>query len=78
MKSARSSMILLLVPAFLCGQAKHTPTLEEMLSLKIISSPEISSEGRFVADQVRETNWKEDAYVSLLWLMNLSTEPVLS
>jgi dipeptidyl aminopeptidase/acylaminoacyl peptidase len=73
MKSARCSMILLLVPAFLCGQAKHTPTLEEMLSLKIISSPKISPDGRFVAYQVRETNWKEDAYVTQLWLMNLNT-----
>jgi dipeptidyl aminopeptidase/acylaminoacyl peptidase len=66
-------MLFLALPALLSGQVKHTPTLDEMLSLKTISSPKISPEGRFVAYQMRETNWKDNAYVSQLWLMNVAT-----
>lgn len=73
MKSAPRSMLFLALPALLSGQVKHTPTLDEMLSLKTISSPKISPEGRFVAYQMRETNWKDNAYVSQLWLMNVAT-----
>src|ERR1700733_4015111 len=73
MKSTPRSLLFLVVPALLFGQAKHTPTLDEMLSLKTISSPKISPDGRFVAYRVRETNWKDDAYVSQLWLMNVAT-----
>jgi dipeptidyl aminopeptidase/acylaminoacyl peptidase len=73
MKCATHSLVFLALPALLCGQMKHTPTLDEMLSLKTISSPKISPDGRFVAYRVRETNWKDDAYVSQLWLMNVGT-----
>jgi dipeptidyl aminopeptidase/acylaminoacyl peptidase len=73
MKSAPRSMLFLALPALVCAQVEHTPTLDEMLSLKIISSPKISPDGHFVAYQMRETNWKDNAYVSQLWLMNVAT-----
>ncbi|MGC2656928.1 MAG: S9 family peptidase [Bryobacteraceae bacterium] len=73
MKFSRSSIVFLAIPAFLCAQAKHTPTLQEMLSLKTISSPKISPDGQFVAYRMRETNWKENDYVWQLWLMNVKT-----
>jgi len=73
MRSTPCSLLFLAVPALLFGQVKHTPTLDEMLSLKIISTAKISPDGRFVAYRVRETNWKDDVYVSQLWLMNVTT-----
>lgn len=73
MKHARDAMLLFALSALLCGQTKHTPTLDEMLSLKTISAPKISPDGRFVVYQVRETNWKDDAYVSQLWLLNVAS-----
>jgi dipeptidyl aminopeptidase/acylaminoacyl peptidase len=73
MKFALPSIVFVAIPAFLGAQVKHTPTLEEMLSLKTISSPKISPDGRFVAYRLRETNWKENAYVWQLWLMNVKT-----
>jgi dipeptidyl aminopeptidase/acylaminoacyl peptidase len=66
-------MLFLMLPALLSGQVKHTPTLDDTLSLKTISAPKISPDGRFVAYQLRETNWKDDAYVSQLWLMNVAS-----
>jgi dipeptidyl aminopeptidase/acylaminoacyl peptidase len=63
---------------FLCGgavhaQAKHTPSLEESLSLKTIGGARISPDGRFIAYRVRETDWKENAYVRQIWLVNVAT-----
>jgi dipeptidyl aminopeptidase/acylaminoacyl peptidase len=65
--------------AFLSGenglhaQTKHTPSLEESLNLKTIAGARISPDGRFVAYRVRETDWKENAYVRQIWLVNVAT-----
>ena len=60
-------------PGFAKGQAKHTPTLDEGLSLRTIGSPKISPDGRFVVYQERETNWKDNEFVRQLWLVNVAT-----
>jgi dipeptidyl aminopeptidase/acylaminoacyl peptidase len=61
------------MPDLVRAQAAHTPTLEESLSLRLISSPRISPDGRYIAYAQRETNWKENAFVAQLWLVDLST-----
>ena len=55
------------------AQAKHTPSLTESLSLKGLSGQEISPDGKFIAYRVRETDWKENAYVRQIWLVNVGT-----
>jgi len=55
------------------AQSKHTPTLTESLSLKGLSGQQISPDGKFIAYRVRETDWKENAYVRQIWLVNTST-----
>jgi len=57
----------------LYAQTKHTPSLEESLSLKTIGGARISPDGRFIAYRVRETDWKENAYVRQIWLVNVAT-----
>jgi dipeptidyl aminopeptidase/acylaminoacyl peptidase len=64
--------------AFVCfnalyAQTKHTPSLEESLSLKTIGGARISPDGKFIAYRVRETDWKENAYVRQIWLVNVAT-----
>lgn len=63
----------MILPALTAAQTKHTPTLEEALSAKLVSSPKISPDGRLVAYQVRETNWKENEFVNQLWLVSVET-----
>src|SRR5215469_13371927 len=65
--------LLALSPFSLPAQTKHTPTIDESLSLKSISSPMISPDGRFVACRMNETNWKDNEFVSQLWLFNLAS-----
>jgi dipeptidyl aminopeptidase/acylaminoacyl peptidase len=55
------------------AQSKHTPSLTESLSLKGLSGQEISPDGKFIAYRVRETDWKENAYVRQIWLVNTAT-----
>jgi dipeptidyl aminopeptidase/acylaminoacyl peptidase len=73
MKSAPRFLLVLLLPGLLRAQATHTATLDEIVSPKTISSAKISPDGRFVAYQMRETNWKDNAFVSQLWLVNVTT-----
>jgi len=55
------------------GQAKHMPSFEETLGLKTLSGAQISPDGRFIAYRVRETDWKENAYVRQIWLVRVQT-----
>jgi dipeptidyl aminopeptidase/acylaminoacyl peptidase len=73
MKSMTRFLVVLLLPGLLWAQNRHTATLDETLSLKPISAPRISPDGRFVAYLMRETNWKDNSYVSQLWLVNVAT-----
>src|SRR5258708_14381445 len=47
---------------------KSAPTVDQILSLKRAGSPKISSDGRWVAYTVRETNWDDNAYETEIWL----------
>ena len=59
--------------ANLGAQTKHTPTFEEQLSLRSLSGPRISPDGRYIAYRVRETDWKDNAYVRQIWLVRVAT-----
>lgn len=63
--------VLWACPQFADG--KHTPTLDELLSMKSLSTPRISPDGKFVAYMVQETDWKENAYVNQIWLAGVET-----
>src|SRR5580765_6138289 len=49
------------------------PTVDQVLSLKRVGSPEISPDGRSVAYTVRETNWDDNAYETEIWLADIAT-----
>src|SRR5208282_2317839 len=73
---ARLELALALFTVFAAGlgaQSKHTPSLEESLELKTLSGARISPDGRFIAYRVRETDWKENAYLRQIWLVRVAT-----
>jgi Tol biopolymer transport system component len=65
--------IALLFATAVPAQTKHTPSLDESLELKTITGPRISPDGRFIAYRLRETDWKENAYVRQIWLINVAS-----
>jgi dipeptidyl aminopeptidase/acylaminoacyl peptidase len=60
-------LVLLLVGAALAQPGK-TPTIEQSLSMKSAAGPRISPDGKFVAYQVQETNWEENAFENEIWI----------
>ena len=52
---------------------KVAPTVDQILSMKRVGSPQISPDGRWVAYTVRETNWDENAYHTEIWLADATT-----
>ncbi len=70
---AAASLLATAIPACLFAQTRHTATLEQALSLKVLRSAKISPDGRCVAYSLRETNWKGNEFISQLWLVDGSS-----
>ena len=49
------------------------PTIDQMLSLRRVSSPSVSPDGRFVAYAVRDTDMVGNAFVTQLWLADVGS-----
>jgi dipeptidyl aminopeptidase/acylaminoacyl peptidase len=56
--------------------SRTAPSVDQILSLKRVASPEISPDGRMVAYTVRETNWDDNAYETQIWLADVATGTV--
>jgi len=52
---------------------KVAPTVDQILSLKRVGSPQIAPDGRWVAYTVRETNWDDNAYETEIWIASAET-----
>src|SRR5512140_878112 len=55
---------------------KAAPTVDQLLALKRVGTPEISPDGRWVAYTVRETNGDDNAYETEIWLADVQTGAV--
>lgn len=51
----------------------HAPTFVQSLDLHGPEAPRLSPDGRWVVYGVRSTDWKDNAYVSQLWLADAAT-----
>jgi dipeptidyl aminopeptidase/acylaminoacyl peptidase len=61
------------IPALTFAQTRRPPTIEEALSLKLLNSPKISPDARYIAYDVRETDWKDNKFINQIWLASVST-----
>jgi dipeptidyl aminopeptidase/acylaminoacyl peptidase len=76
MKTARAFLgffiILFMFSGFLPARgaesARHVPTVDDMFAVKTVGAVRISPDGRRVAYTVTETDFKQDAYVTHIWL----------
>ena len=67
------ALLPLVLASFAYGQANKAPTIDQSLSMKSVSSPRISPDGRFVAYQVQKTNWEENAFETEIWIAVAAT-----
>jgi Periplasmic component of the Tol biopolymer transport system len=73
MRIARVLAFEFVFPLLVSAQTKHTPTLDETVSLKTINTARISPDGKYVAYQVRQANWKDNEFVTQIWIVNVAT-----
>jgi dipeptidyl aminopeptidase/acylaminoacyl peptidase len=69
----RPSLFLLLSFSFASPLLAAPPTLEQSLSLRSVRSPQISPDGRSVVYERQETDWKDNAYVTQLFLADAAS-----
>ncbi len=53
--------------------AQRVPTVDDLLNIKSAGSPQISPDGNRVAHTVTETDWKQDAFVTHIWIADVKT-----
>src|ERR1044072_3948658 len=57
------------------GQAgRHVPTIDELLTLKSIGGAQISPDGKYVAYTVTSADFKQDAFLTQIWLVETGGE----
>ena len=66
-----SSLFLYLLLHF--SVAAQTPTIEQSISMKSVSNPQLSPDGKWAAYVQTKTNWEENAYETEIWVANSST-----
>ncbi len=70
----RRTIVLCLLAAPLHAQAgQRVPSIDSLLSMTSVGSPLIAPDGQRVAFLVTGTDWKQDAFVSQLWMHDLRT-----
>ena len=67
------ALILIAGGAAVQAQDRRGPTVDDLMMLKSAGSARISPDGKWVAYTVTETDFKQDAYVSQIWLAETAT-----
>ena len=68
-KRVCAAIVLITFTISLCiAQASHVPTLDELLTLKSIAGTQISPDGKWVAYAVGYGDFKQDAFITQIWL----------
>jgi hypothetical protein len=58
-------------PAFGQAASAQPPTVDDLLNVKTVGSPQLSPDGAFVGYTVSSTDWKQDAFVTQAWLIHV-------
>jgi dipeptidyl aminopeptidase/acylaminoacyl peptidase len=63
------------VPGPIIGQASpvKVPTVDDLLNLKTLGGPQVSPDGAWVTYTVTSTDWKQDAFVTQVWLVHVAS-----
>src|SRR5262245_51394447 len=71
----RLPILLLIVTSmsFAANAQRRIPTIDDLLNIKSLGGAQISPDGKYVAYTVSETDWKQDTFVTQIWLANAAT-----
>ena len=65
----------LLVTGIVLAQSKVSPSFEEVISLKSVSNPQISPDGKHIVYQANSVDWKENRYDTEIWISKNGETP---
>lgn len=68
-KQAASSLLLSICLAVTALAQRRVPTVDDLLNVKSLGGAQISPDGKWVAYTVTESDFKQDAYVTHVWLV---------
>jgi len=74
-------IVLLIFAVVVCSASAQVPSapsegrpsIDDLISLKRVETPAVSPDGKWVAYNVRETNWDENSYETEIWLAEVAT-----
>jgi dipeptidyl aminopeptidase/acylaminoacyl peptidase len=77
--TTRTAIALLLsIPVVVTvGAQRRAPTVDDLINVRALSGARISPDGAYVAYVVTEADWKQDAFVTQIWLANVATGKTL-
>ncbi|MFN7928636.1 MAG: S9 family peptidase [Blastocatellia bacterium] len=55
------------------AQPRRVPTIDDLLNVKTAGGAQISPDGNYVAYTVSEADWKQDAFVTQLWMAEVKS-----
>ena len=71
-KRALTSLALMLIVSAAMAQSR-IPTLDDLITLKTIGGTQISPDGKWIAYTVSYGDFKQDAFITQIWLANSDT-----
>jgi len=66
-------LCLVFSAVFAQNHARHVPSVDDLLMVKSIGGAQISPEGDWSAYTINESDFKQDAFVTQIWLVNANT-----
>jgi dipeptidyl aminopeptidase/acylaminoacyl peptidase len=69
----RALLLVCSASALMAQTGARTPSIDTLLSMQSVGSPQLSPDGRRVAYLLTSTDWQKDAFVSQLWVHEVST-----
>jgi Tol biopolymer transport system component len=66
-------LLSLLAPLALAADGKRAPTIDDLLNVRSIAGVRISPDGKWIAYGVSSTDFKQDAFVTQMWLVDTSS-----
>lgn len=69
----RALLFLPLILSLSFAQSRRVPTIDDLINVKTAGGAQISPDGNYVAYTVSETDWKQDAFVTQLWMADVKS-----
>ncbi len=60
-------------PLAMAATSDQAPTIEQSLSMKLVSNPHLSPDGRYVVYQERTSDWERNVFITQLWIAVTAT-----